>query len=243
METSIDTLSTGGLRILQPRRGYRYSLDALILPFFMTLAPRASVAELGAGTGVIALILAKRFPECRIEAVEIQESLHDLLVQNVALNGLTDRIRPRRGDVRAIDQWSAPESFDAVCANPPYHKVRSGRINPLPEKAVARHEICLSLDELVRAAAYLLGRQGRFSLIYLPERLADLIQHLRRRNLEPKRMRTIHSFASSAPSLLLLEAVKGARPGMTLEAPFVIYKNRSKEYSPEMTRIYGFQGA
>ncbi len=242
METSLDTLSTGDIRILQPRKGYRYSLDALILPFFMTLSARAALVELGAGAGVISLILAKRCPACRIAAVEIQETLHDLLVQNVALNGLNDRIRPQLGDVRAIDQWYAPESFDAVCANPPYRKVRSGRINPDREKAVARHEICLSLDELVRAAAYLLGKQGRFSLVYLPERLADLIQQLRRCNLEPKRMRTIHSFASSAPSLILMEAVKGARPGMTLEAPFVIYGNCSRQYSEEMARIYSFQG-
>ncbi len=241
METSLDTLSTGDLRILQPRMGYRYSLDALILTFFMTLRARASAIELGAGTGIIALVLAKRFPDCRIAAVEIQQPLYDLLVRNIALNGLRERIEPQLGDVREIDRWYGPASFDTVCANPPYRKVRSGRSNPDREKALARHEICLSLDELVRAAAYLLAKRGRFFLIHRPERLADLVQKLRRCNLEPKRMRTVHAFATSAPSSVLLEAVKGARPGMTMEGPFVIYRDRSKEYSEEMMQIYAFR--
>jgi len=241
MEETLDTLSAGGLRIVQPRRGYRYSLDALILAFFVEPKAGASILELGAGCGVVSLLLARRCPSCRITAVEIQERLHRLQVKNLALNHLDDRIKPVRGDIRRIESLLPPDAADIVCSNPPFRKARSGRISPDREKAVARHEIDLTLPELVRAAAYGLKKEGRFALIYLPERLADLIQALRRHGLEPKRMRMVHSFPQSPPVLFLMEAVKGGRPGMTHEAPFMIYRNEEKDYSEEMEAIYAFR--
>jgi tRNA1Val (adenine37-N6)-methyltransferase len=247
-DETLDTLSTGGIQILQPRKGYRYSLDALILPFFMDLEAGSSILELGAGCGVIALLLARRCPTCRVTAVELQHRLYRLMEKNLLLNGLVDRIRPVREDIRSISTRFHPESFDSVCANPPFRKAHSGRISPNAERAIARHEIALSLEELVGVAAHLLRKEGRFSLIYLPERLDDLLQGLTRNCLEPKRIRMIHSFPGSPPVLFLLEAVKNGatsperRTSLIREAPFTIYKGKGKEYSKEMQAIYDFKG-
>ncbi|NOY53466.1 MAG: methyltransferase [Deltaproteobacteria bacterium] len=240
MDETLDTLSAGGLRILQPRNGYRYSLDALILPFFMAPKEGGSIVELGAGCGVVSMLLARRCPSCRIISVEIQERLHHLHEKNLALNELGGFVQLIHGDIRRIDEFLPPDSAEEVCSNPPFRKVRAGRISPDREKAIARHEVALTLEELVRAAVYLLKKQGRFSLIYLPERLADLVQTLRRNGLEPKRMRMVQSFPKTPPVLLLMEAVKGGRPGMTHEAPLVIYRDEEKNYSDEMEAIYGF---
>jgi len=242
MDETLDTLSTGGLRILQPRKGYRYSMDALILPFFVEPKPGASIVELGAGSGVVSLLLARRCPACRITAVEIQERLHRIHEKNLALNDLGDRIKLVRGDIRRMEELLPPATVEVVCSNPPFRRARSGRISPDREKAIARHEVALTLGELVRAAAYLLKKQGRFCLVYLPERLADLVQTLRRNGLEPKRMRIIQSCPGTPPILILLEAAKGGQPGMIHEVPFMIYRDEEKHYSEEMEAIYGFNG-
>ena len=242
MEETLDTLSTGGIQILQPRNGYRYSLDALILPFFLKVKGGERLMELGGGTGVISIIVARRCGDCSLVSLELQERLYGLMVRNLALNRLTDRVDGVRGDIRQVRKHFDEASFHQVFTNPPFRKARSGRINPDREKAIARHEIALSLEELVDAAAYLLKPEGRFCLIYLAERLVDLIQKLRHRNLEPKRMQTIHSFPDAPAGLMLMEAVKGVRPGLTLEPPFVIYQDRDKTYSPAMEAIYAFQG-
>ncbi len=241
-DETLDTLSTGGIRIFQLREGYRFSLDSLILPFFLEGVSGNSLIELGAGSGVISMIVARRFREGRLVAVEIQRRLYDLLTRNLSLNGLSGRIEAVLGDVRETGKMFEPGEFDRVFSNPPFRRVRSGRMSSDPEKAMARHEVLLTLEELVRAAEYLLAWKGKFSLIYLPERLAELIAELRRRKLEPKRMRTIHSFPGSPPVLILMEAVKGARPGMLIEAPFVIYRDRSGRYTDEMQAIYDFTG-
>ncbi|OIP65129.1 MAG: SAM-dependent methyltransferase [Nitrospirae bacterium CG_4_9_14_3_um_filter_53_35] len=238
---TLDTLSTAGIRILQPRRGYRYSLDSLILAFFLHLKKGDAVVELGAGAGVISMILAKRDPACPIVGLEIQKRLYGLMARNLALNGLEGRVQAVHGDIRRIEEYFDPAKTDAVCSNPPFRKVRSGRMNPDPEKAIARHEIELTLPDLIHAAAYLLKRHGKFSLIYLPERLADLIQQLRQDHLEPRRMQTIHSFPETPPVLVMVEAVKGAGAGMRMEAPFIIYRDKTGAYSKEMKSIYGFQ--
>lgn len=242
MDETLDTLSAGGLRILQPRNGYRYSMDALILPFFMEPKPDVSIVELGAGCGVVSMLLARRCPSCRITAVEIQERLHRLHEKNLALNDLSDRMKLIRGDIRRIEEFLPPAAAEGVCSNPPFRRTRSGRISPDREKAIARHEVELTLGELVRAAAYLLEKQGRFCLVYLPERLADLVQTLRRNGLEPKRMRMVQSRPGTPPVLILLEAVKGGQPGMIHEAPFMIYRDEEKHFSEEMEAIYGFNG-
>lgn len=242
MKETLDSISTGNIQILQPRKGYRYTLESLILPFFLTLKTRSHIAELGAGSGIISMILAKRCMSCRITALEIQERLYHLLTRNLELNRLKERIEAVQGDICKIEKKFEPGNFDLVCVNPPYRKARSGRINPDPEKAIARHEIALSLTDLVRGADYLLKGGGKFALIYLPERLADLIVTLRKRDLEPRRMQTIHSFPGSPPVLLMLEAVKGAKPDMKIEVPFHIYRDQSKAYSEEMDAIYRFQG-
>ncbi len=241
MDETLDTLSAGGLRILQPRNGYRYSMDALILPFFVEVKAGASIVELGAGCGVVSMLLARRSPSCRIVSVEIQERLHQIHEKNLTLNDLDEQIRPLQGDIRRMEELLPAAATDQVCSNPPFRKVRSGRVSPDREKAIARHEIHLTLPELVHGAAYLLKKQGSFCLIYLPERLADLVQTLRRHGLEPKRMRMVYSFPQSPPVLFLMEAVKGGQPGMTHEAPFMIYRNEEKDYSEEMEAIYDFR--
>ncbi len=155
-EETLDEILDGHLRVFQKKRGYRFSLDSILLPHFVFLKPRTCVLDLGCGSGIILLILAKRFPYINCTGLEIQEELVELAKKNVNFNKLEHRIKIAEGDARKIKNIFSANSFDAVIFNPPYRKLNSGRINPQLEKAIARHEIKGSLKDFIKAAKYLL---------------------------------------------------------------------------------------
>lgn len=232
-EETLDTLFNGGLSIIQRKRGYRFSLDAVLLAY--SVSPRGSetVIDLGTGNGVIPLILAYLYPSLRVVGLEIQESMVERALRNVALNRLEERVEICRGDVRSVARIFSPASFDRVVSNPPYRKPRSGRRSPDPEKRIARHEVEGSLRDFVRAGSYLLGYGGKMALVYPAARAMDLLQTMREEGLEPKRMRWVHSFANSPASLILVEGTKGGRSEAEILPPLVVYSG-AKEYSEEL---------
>lgn len=214
---SEDRFLDGRLKLIQSETGYRFSLDALLLADFVTIKTGDKVVDLGTGCGVISLILLFSRPVELVWGLEIQESLARQAVRNARINGCSERMMVVRGDLRHLP-------FDNSCVhvaicNPPYRKAGSGRINPDPERAVARHELKAGLGETVRAASFLLKARGRFAIIYPAERLADLFGHLRRVNLEPKRLKMVHPSRRAGAKLGLVEAVAGAKPGLRVEAP------------------------
>ena len=233
---TLDALFDGAVKLFQSRAGYRFSLDALLLAHFATLKRRDKVVDLGTGSGVIALILARLHPEISILGVEYQSALAARAARNVKLNRLERRIALWRGDVRAAASIGPAESFDAAVCNPPYRRRSAGRISANDEKQIARHEIHGELGDFVAAAAYLLGAKGRLAMVYWAERTVDLLSSLRRARLEPKRLRLVHSFVDSEASLILVEAVKQGRSGVTILPPLVVYRE-GKHYSDEVAAM------
>jgi tRNA1Val (adenine37-N6)-methyltransferase len=236
MDETLDALFDGRVRLYQSRRGYRFSLDALLLAYFTRLRRSEKIVDLGTGNGVVPLILADRHPWASITGVELQEPMVKRARKNVRLNGLDERVEIVTGDVRAIENVAAAESFHAAVCNPPFRKPASGRVSPDEEKRVARHETEGALGDFLRAAAYLLRAKGRLTIIYPAVRSIDLLAEMRRMGIEPKRMRLVHSFIDAEATLILVDGVKGGRSGVEILAPLIIYQ-RKKEYTDELAVI------
>ncbi|MDD3852737.1 MAG: tRNA1(Val) (adenine(37)-N6)-methyltransferase [Syntrophomonadaceae bacterium] len=240
-EETVDDLLLGGLKVIQSRSGYRFSIDAVLLANFIDANQAIRVTDLGTGSGVIALLLYWRLPYAQITGIEIQPDMYNRAERSLQLNHCTDRIRIMAGDIRHIDQLMALESMDLVVSNPPYYGCKEGKISLNQEKAIARHEICMDLSDLISAARYLLKPQGRFAFIQPARRLPSLQEILAQQDMSLKRVRMVHSFRDRAPSMVLVEAEKeGTGPAVILE-PLVIYQSPGV-YSEEILQIYRGQG-
>jgi tRNA1Val (adenine37-N6)-methyltransferase len=235
-EETLDALFNRRLKMFQSRTGYRFSLDALLLARFAALRGKEQVVDLGAGNGVVSLILASFHPQVAITAVEIQAALAERAARNVKLNRLEKQIQIRRGDVRIAESLGAPASVDVVVCNPPYRRRDSGRTSPNDEKQIARHEIHGGLNDFLKAGAFLLRPKGRMTLVYLASRTVDLLASMRALKIEPKRLRMVHSFSGGEASLVLVEGVKGGRAGVKIEPPLIIYRH-GKQYSDEAAAL------
>ncbi|MFP3983011.1 MAG: tRNA1(Val) (adenine(37)-N6)-methyltransferase [Desulfurivibrionaceae bacterium] len=233
-----DTLFEGDLRISQPEKGYRFSVDAVLLAHYVAPKPGNLILDLGAGCGVISLIIAYRRPTVGITSLELQDNLYRLLKHNVEINGYTGRIYTIQGDLKKIRETVPAESFDLVISNPPYRTVTSGRQNPARDVAAARHELKADLTDTVEAAAYAVRNRGRVAFIYPAERMARLMEAMGEKLLEPKRLQTVHSYPGAPAGMVLLEAVKNGGEGLNVLPPFFIYQEKGGKYSPEMAAAY-----
>jgi tRNA1Val (adenine37-N6)-methyltransferase len=236
-EETLDEILNGRLRVFQKKKGYRFSLDSILLAHFVSLKPRARAIDLGCGNGIIILILAKRFPNIRCAGLEIQENLAALAKKNAQLNDLDDRVEIFSGDARNIKNIFRAHSFDAVIFNPPYRKLNSGRINPHPEKAIARHEINGSLKDFLTAAKYLLKPTGTVSTIYPAKRLVELVYLFRKNDIEPKKMKLVFSDRTSDAEFVLVEGKEGSREELKIDTPLFIY-DQNRNYTDEMSGIF-----
>lgn len=234
----VDRLPVGSLRMARSQGGYRYALDPFLLCGFVRLRTGERVVDLGCGTGIIPLLLAETAGPEGVVGVEVQPELVACARKNVELNSLCGRVEIVQGDVRNLGgDVLLPGRFDVVVTNPPYRVPGRGRVAPDLERAACRHELFGGLRDFLRAAALLLRGKGRLYMIYLAERLPELLTELRQLQLEPKRMRLVHSRITSEARLVLVEARKGGRPGMQVEAPLLIYDGDI--YTAEVARIFG----
>jgi len=231
-EETFDTLFEGRLKIRQKKEGYRFSIDALLLSHFAEPRPKDRVIDLGTGCGVIPLILIFKRKAETVIGVEVQPSLADLARQNVSLNRFSSKIEIWEKNFKELVKQSDRGTFDLVLSNPPYRKVGSGRINPLEEKALARHEILATLEDLLRTGHHLLKNKGRLCLIYPATRTADVFQRLRHFHLEPKRVQFVHSHPQDEASLLMVDALKEGKTQIKVLPPFVLYKPGG-QYTPQ----------
>jgi tRNA1Val (adenine37-N6)-methyltransferase len=236
-EETLDTLFGGRLKILQKKRGYRFSIDALLLAFFAEPGPHDRIIDLGTGCGVVPLLLFFRKKAKRITGVEIQPSLAELAGRNASLNRYSSRFQVWEEDLRRLDQRVKRESFDLVLTNPPYRRVGSGRVNPQTEKAVARHEIRATLEEVLRSAHYLLKDKGRLAMIYPASRSADLMRGLSKYHLEPKRIQFVHSHERDEARLVLVEALKEGHTQVQVLPPFFLYDSIGN-YTPAARELF-----
>jgi tRNA1Val (adenine37-N6)-methyltransferase len=206
------------LKVIQKIAGPHFSMDAIILAKFVSIKKGDNVADLGTGTGIISLLLALKTEVERITAIEIQGELADIARRNVLLNNLEGKIDVIEGDLRLVKEYFSAGQFDVVVSNPPYRIVGSGRLNPNDLKAIARHEIKCTLDDILKSAFYLLKEHGKLAVVYRPDRLVDLISGCRHHNLEPKRIQFVYPALEREANLVLLEAVKnGNRESKVLE--------------------------
>lgn len=236
-DESIDALLKGKLRIIQKKRGYRFSLDAVLLAHFAVIRPGETVYDLGTGSGVIPIILSARSRPGKVVGLEVQEDMADMAERSVRLNGLEKLIEIVLCDVNEAAEFFQQGACDVVVCNPPYRRLHSGRMNPDTEKAVARHEIKGGIEEFIRAASYLLKPGGRCYVIYKARRLAKLFSSLNEQGIEPKRMRMIHSKPGSEGEFVLLEGTKKGGEELRVMAPLNIYEPHGG-YSAEMQAIF-----
>ena len=232
-----DTLFNGKLTIYQRKRGYRFAIDAVLLAGLTRVRPTDRILDLGTGCGVIPLVMAHRNLGQRIVGLEIQPDLVGLAQRNVEANGFSQKITIYEGDFRRIAADFRPGSFDLVTSNPPYRRLRSGRLNVDEQQAIARHELKSSLADVVGTASTLLGQGGRLAIIYPATRLAHLLVTAHDYHLTPKRLTMIYSDAASVARLVHLECKKGAGEELRIAPPFFIYQE-DKTYTEAMRRLY-----
>ena len=225
------------LTLNQPAQGYRFSLDAVLLADFVSSAAQGPVADLGTGCGVVALFLARRFPRLRLVGVELQSSLVRFAAQNVVENGLADRVSILQADIGQVPSLLPTSTFGTVVCNPPYRPIGQGRLSPNPEKAIARHELTVSLAQVLAAARHLLCRRGVLACIYHPSRLAELCMHLDVLHLRPSRMRFIHPKPQADASMVLVEAIRDGGDALTILSPLNVC-DATGQYSTEMQDIF-----
>lgn len=227
------------LTLHQNPNGYRFALDAFLLADFVPPLATGPMIDLGTGCGVVACLLARRFPATAIVGLELQAGLAAVAQPNVTYNGLAGQVSIVQGDMRGGAACLAPASFATVVCNPPYRAVGHGRLNPDPEKAIARHEVAVTLCQVVWAARRLLVRRGRLLLVYHPSRLAELCSRLKAADLNPCRLRFVHPSRRGPATMVLVEALWGGRDALEVLPPLVVYQ-ATNVYSAEMQAI--FQG-
>ena len=232
------------LRLDQSSDGYRYSLDAFLLADFCRVPKGATILDIGSGCGIVSFLLARLHPDARIFGIEVQSDLVRMAEANLARNTLLKNVCFIRGDIRDIELPFPAGSCDVALSNPPYYAMGSGRLNPHPERASARHELKGRLGDFVRAASIALRSRGYFYTIYTAQRTSDLIDMCRRFSLEPKMVRTVHPRPDAEANLVLIRAAKNGRPGLRILPPLFIYE-KAREYSDkcaEILRKWDFEG-
>jgi len=225
------------LQIIQARKGYRFSIDPVLLCAFADIPGDARVADLGTGSGIIPLLLHLHGKGCAYLGIEKQSGLACRALRTVELNGMHDRIEILHGDICCLPSDLAA-GFDAVISNPPYRKRDSGRVAPNEERAVARHETTGKLHDFLQAANFLLKKDGGLSLVYPIERMVELLSEMHQLQLEPIRLRLVHPRAGKAANLVLVEGRKNGHPGLRVEAPLVVYQGPGRGYTPEVLAMY-----
>ena len=235
----IDELQRNGYRIIQKKKGFCFGMDAVLLSGFAQVKEGEVAVDLGTGTGIIPILLEAKTKGKHFTGLEIQKEVAEMAERSVRLNHLEDRVDIVRGDIKEASRLFGKASFDVVTSNPPYMNDNHGLKNPDLPKAIARHEVFCTLDDVCREASLLLRSGGRFYMVHRPHRLAEIITALKTYRLEPKRMKLVHPFADKDANMVLIEAVRGGRSMMKVEAPVIVYQ-KPGVYTQEIYDIYGY---
>lgn len=234
----LDRLGRRDLVIIQSPDRFNFSIDSILLAHFVRVRRGQRVLDLGTGSGVIPLLLNALTGAAELHGLEIDPATADMAQRSVAANDLEGRVVIRQGDLREAPDLYGHGVFDVVTANPPYRVPGTGLISPSPSKSVARHELSCTLQDVVASAGACLRYRGKVAMVHLPERLADLMVLLRNRGLEPKRLRLVHPRYGRPANLVLIEALRGGRPGLVVENPLYVHADDGT-YTPEILAIYG----
>jgi tRNA1Val (adenine37-N6)-methyltransferase len=235
-QVSNDTLRGYDLLIKQPERGYRFSLDALLLADFVRLPPQAFVVDLGTGCGVLPLMMARKSRDARFVAFENNPDMVTLASENVRANGLDGRVEIVIDDILNCRPRFPVSSFDLAVSNPPFRTPLSGKVSPVAGRDLARHESTAGLSDFLAAAKYLVKPGGRICFIYHPSRLAEFIAAATDKKLALLRLRMVHGTLGAEAKMFLAELAKGRKGDLTVEPPLIVYDDEGK-YCGEASRI------
>ena len=232
-----EALCHGGYRFVYNDALFRPGTDTFLLSSLPRLKPGLQVCDLGCGTGLLGLLLLQRQPGLTVTGIDIQPAAIRLAEEAAVKNGLTDCLTFQAADLRNVKALFPTGSFDLAVCNPPYYPSASGSLSGDSARRTARSEVACTPEDVCKAASYLLRWGGSFCLVHKPERLTDLLCALRENGLEPKRLRFVCKTAGSAPSLVLAEARRGGRPGLTIEEPLIL-QTADGAPSAEVDAIY-----
>ncbi|MGE5329938.1 MAG: tRNA1(Val) (adenine(37)-N6)-methyltransferase [Deltaproteobacteria bacterium] len=234
----IDDLQIKGLKIIQNPEGFCFGMDAVLLSGFAKVRKDSKVVDLGCGTGIISILIAGKTEASSITGVELQEPVAEMAQRSIEMNQIGDRVKIINADLKAAPEILGLSSMDAVVTNPPYRTKDCGMENPDDVKAISRHEVCCTLEDVIVASKKLLKPGGKLFMVHRPDRLADIIYLLRQNSLEPKRLQFVHPRPQAAPNMILVEALRSGGKHLKVEKPLYIYEEGTK-YSKEVLNIYG----
>lgn len=235
----IDDLQRNGYRIIQDPDRFCFGMDAVLLSGFARAKKGDRVLDLGTGTGIIPILMEAKTEAAHLTGLELQQESADMAQRSVCLNGLQEKVTIVTGDIKEADRIFKKSSFQVITSNPPYMIGQHGLVNPNSEKAIARHEVMCTLEDVVRVAGCLLQPGGSFFMVHRPFRLAEIMSSLQRYHLEPKRMQLVYPTLQKEPNMVLIEAVRGGKSRLTVEKPLIIYKDDGT-YMDEIYDLYGY---
>lgn len=235
----LDELHRNGYYIIQNPAKFCFGMDAVLLSGFANVKPGETAIDLGTGTGIIPILLEAKTKGEHFTGLEIQPESADMARRSVAYNHLENKINIAIGDIKDASTQFGASSFHVVTSNPPYMTGQHGLTNPNEAKAIARHEILCTLEDVIRESARLLKPQGRFYMVHRPFRLAEIMCLMHQYGLEPKRMQLIYPFVDKEPNMVLIEGLRGGKPRITVEKPLIVYKEPGV-YTDEIYSIYGY---
>ena len=235
----LDDLQRNGYQIIQKKNGFCFGMDAVLLSGFARVKQGEKAIDLGTGTGIIPILLEAKYEGEHYTGLEIQDEMADMAARSGALNHLEEKVSIVKGDIKEASRLFGAASFDVVTSNPPYMNDAHGLKNPDLPKAISRHEVLCTLDDVTREAARLLRPGGRFYMVHRPHRLIEIITALTKYKLEPKRMKMVHPFVEKDANMVLIEAVRGGKSMIKVEAPIVVYQEPGV-YTQEIYDIYGY---
>lgn len=236
-ELTNDTFLNGKLKIKQSKTGYRFSIDAILLAGQIQLKSKDRMLDIGTGCGIIPLISACRYPDAKIFGIDIQQQLLDIALLNISENNMKHRITIFSCDVKNLNPSMTSGPVDVVVCNPPHREPNSGRVNPDRQLAIAKHEIAMTVDDLIQAGKRMLDDKGRFVVIYPANRMMDILKRIVSAKIEPKRLCMVHSKLNSNAIRCIVEGTKGGRPGLTVAPPLIIY-NDDGSYTETMKNMF-----
>lgn len=233
----IDNLLRNGYCLIQDPERFCFGMDAVLLSSFAKAKPGDAVLDFGTGNGVIPILMEAKTDGKKFFGLEIQEESADLARRSVALNGLEDKIEIVTGDIKEAVNIFGAASFHVITMNPPYMTENHGLVNPSDAKAIARHEITCTLEEMIAQASKVLKPRGRFYMVHRPFRLAEIMSLMVQYRLEPKRMRLVYPYVNKEPNMVLIEGLKDGNSRITVERPLIVYEAPGV-YTEELKRMY-----
>lgn len=235
----LDDLQRNGYQIIQNPEKFCFGMDAVLLCGFANATKDSELLDLGTGTGIIPILMEARYGCKKLVGLEIQAESADMAKRSVEINNLTDKIDIITGDIKEADTYFPSASFDCITCNPPYMIGNHGIQNPDAPKAIARHEVLCTLDDVIRVTSKLLKPGGHFFMVHRPFRLAEIMTTMSQYKLEPKRMQLVYPYVDKEPNMVLIEGVRGGKSRMTVEKPLIVYE-KPGVYMPDIYDIYGY---